>query len=106
MVRCGHCGQELKAEGQIRREEVCSSCGGYLHCCLNCRFFTGGASRRCTESQAEEVRDRSRANFCAFFVLGGGGGPFASLCPDAKAQEARGRFEALFRKQSKGGEGE
>ncbi len=103
MFQCGHCGQELKIEGQIRREEACPSCGGYLHCCLNCRFFADGISRRCSEPQAEEVRDRSAANFCGFFVLGRGGASFASLHSDAKAEEAKARFEALFRKEPKGG---
>lgn len=93
MFFCAHCGQELHLEGRIGREEVCPRCGGYLHCCLNCRFFKGQATGRCLEPQAEEVRDRQRANFCDFFA-------FAEDRPGQASSEAsaqaRARFHSLF----------
>lgn len=94
---CQLCGQELTIEAQIRREEVCPFCGGYLHSCLNCRFFKGETSRGCEEPAAEEVRDREAANFCDFFV------PTeerpASPSTDAAARaKARAQFDSLFQK--------
>jgi len=96
MFCCGHCGRELKIEAKIRREEVCPACGEYLHCCLNCRFFTGGISRACSESQAEEVRDKEKANFCGFFLFAEG--KSASPSGDA-ATSARAHFQSLFQKK-------
>jgi hypothetical protein len=100
MFYCSGCGQELKIEARIRREEVCPFCGEYLHCCLNCKFLTGGGSRGCNEPQAEEVRDKERANFCDFFVFAEGRRPSSSL--DAGAR-ARIQFKSLFQKGPKKG---
>jgi hypothetical protein len=96
MFYCGHCGRELRIEANIKREEVCPSCGGYLHCCLNCRFFAGRISRGCSEPQTEEVRDRETANFCDFFVFAEGRSPATSA---NAASRAKVQFESLFRKR-------
>jgi len=98
MFFCRHCGQELKIETKIRREEVCPACGEYLHCCLNCRFFTGGLPRTCNEPQAEEVREKEKANFCGFFLFAEG--KPASPPPHAAAR-ARAQFQSLFQKDPK-----
>lgn len=98
MFYCSHCGRELKIEAKIRREEVCPACGEYLHCCLNCKFFTSSFSRACSEPQAEEIRDREKANFCGFFVFGQGK-PASS--PRDAAAGARAQFESLFQKDPK-----
>jgi hypothetical protein len=99
MPYCSHCGQELELVGRIGREEICPRCGGYLHCCLNCRFYSGRAGR-CLEPQAEEVRDRERANFCDFFVFAEGQPPEFDASVSARA---RARFESLFRSRPESG---
>lgn len=94
MFQCGLCGGKLEIEAEMRREEVCPHCGAYLHCCLNCRFFVRGISRGCREPQAEEVRDKERANFCDFFFLADG----RSSLPSVDRAAAKAQFESLFKK--------
>lgn len=92
---CRLCGRQLEIAANFRREEVCPHCGGYLHCCRNCHFFGGDTSRGCKEPQAEEVRDKERANFCDFFRLAEGR---AATAWRDEAAQARSRFESLFPK--------
>lgn len=51
------------------RGDDCSHCGAELHVCLNCAWFDASLSRGCRENQADDVRDKARANFCGWFTF-------------------------------------
>ncbi|MGD8394564.1 MAG: hypothetical protein PVF43_03695 [Candidatus Eiseniibacteriota bacterium] len=95
MPDCVRCGRVLPAELKIVRETLCPHCSAYLHACVQCVFHDPHAHNQCREPQAEFVANREKANFCEFWKLGtpGGGGP-----GDRRADDARARLDALFRK--------
>ncbi|GHV94325.1 hypothetical protein AGMMS50293_06450 [Spirochaetia bacterium] len=57
------------AEEIIGRSSLCSGCGKDLRACKNCRFFLPGSRGDCSETNAEPVADKERANFCDWFSL-------------------------------------
>ena len=58
-----------------------------------CRFFDPAVTEQCTEDDAEEVREKIRANFCDYFKLGD-----ETVGPAAAADEERARhsLDSLF----------
>lgn len=91
--QCQGCGRVFPAAVTIGRRDQCPDCGVDLHACVQCEFYDLTASNQCREAEAERVGDKEQANFCEFFRLSrqpGGGKP--------KADDARARLEALFRK--------
>jgi predicted phosphohydrolase len=94
MPTCHACGAEIPAVERIGRRQACEGCGAELHCCLNCRHYSPGMHNDCSETQAERVVDKARANFCDYFALHG------AARPAAAGGDARARLEALFRKRS------
>jgi hypothetical protein len=68
-----------------------------LHCCRNCRFYDVNAHHQCREPQADFVPDKEMGNFCDYFeaaVLG------AAISGSDRAEQARKKLEALFKKES------
>ncbi len=94
--RCFRCGTAYEFKERIGRGESCPKCDADLHCCRNCRHYSPGAHNQCAEPQAEWVREKDRSNYCDHFdplrAANAGSGP-----PD-RAQDARARFNDLFRK--------
>jgi predicted RNA-binding Zn-ribbon protein involved in translation (DUF1610 family) len=96
MKVCALCGKEVVIDKYFSRTAACPHCGGDLHICLNCRFYSVTSHNKCLEPRAEHQRSREKANFCDYFVLkevlqkGKGG-------MDSR-EEARKRFEDLFKK--------
>ena len=68
MFSCYKCGSPVPTSGKPGFQDICDSCGSYLHCCMNCRFFDelGG---KCKEPVAEWVSDRLSFNRCEYFQL-------------------------------------
>ena len=89
---CYHCGMERRTTPRIGREEACRGCGVYLHCCLNCAFYSETAHHQCREPEAEFVHNKKSANFCDFFTPGS--------APDKtvgnRADDARRKLNELF----------
>ncbi len=90
---CWKCGASLEQLSlPLRRLDECRACGAELHACRLCEFFDPAVAKSCREPVAEEVKDKTRANFCDYFRpraqawTGRGGGQ-----ADAKAQ-----LDALF----------
>ena len=96
--RCQGCGIPIAIEGPIRRRDCCPSCGADLHACVQCRFYDPSVSNQCRESQAERVQDKEGGNFCEFFQLLTGPTGAAIGSADSKADDARAKLEALFKK--------
>ena len=90
---CWKCGASLEHLSlPLRRLEECRACGAELHACRLCEFFDPAVAKSCREPVAEEVKDKTRANFCDYFrprphAWGGAGGAQA---------DARARLDALF----------
>ena len=95
MNTCALCGRQVDVARTISRRDTCRSCGGDLHICLNCRFYSVTAHNKCIETKAEHQRDRDRANFCDYFQYREGGAPSGG--DDASAR-ARRDLDDLFRK--------
>lgn len=114
---CWKCGASLEQLSlPLRRLEECRACGAELHVCRLCEFFDPAVAKSCREPVAEEVKDKTRANFCDYFRPRAGawaattpadaaraqleslfgGTPSATDAPPAPADDARARLEDLF----------
>lgn len=68
-LKCYRCGTSLDTLSlPLSRLETCPECRGELHVCCMCVYFAPHRSPRCSNEDAEEVRDARSANFCDFFV--------------------------------------
>ena len=90
---CYHCGVEIGLKRKPGRQETCSDCGEYLHCCFNCLFYDEAAHHHCREPQSEWVLEKNSANFCDYFQPG-------TRKPEnkkAKSEDARKKLDDLFK---------
>jgi len=110
---CWKCGADLKDVPQpLGRRAECLVCGAELHVCRQCRHYAPGKAKQCRELAAEEVRDKTRANFCEWFQAGAGApaasGPaagrasldalFGGPTPPAACTDAHAGLDRLFGK--------
>lgn len=93
---CWKCGASLAALTlPLRRLEECPKCRAELHVCRMCVDYDTRVAKHCREPTAEEVRDKTRANFCDFFKPRAG----AYVAPNtAEVESARAQLEKLFGK--------
>ena len=96
ILACWKCGAALTDQPlPLSRLAECSECHSYLHVhvCRLCVSYDPRLTRRCREQDAEEVTDKERANFCAYFKPRPGayrpGG-------EARTQAARAKLGDLF----------
>jgi len=94
MKICSLCGKEVDIDKHFSRKSSCPKCGGDLHICLNCRFYSEKSHNKCIEPKAEFQRSREKANFCDFFAFK----ESASSSSTVEKEGAKKRFEDLFRK--------
>jgi len=66
---CWYCGSPVSEPEPFGRSLRCSVCGKDLRSCRSCRFYLSGARGDCSETSAEPVGDKERANFCDWFSL-------------------------------------
>jgi hypothetical protein len=66
---CWYCGSPVNEPEPFSRSLVCAACGKDIRSCRNCRFYLSGARGDCSETSAERVADKERANFCDWFSL-------------------------------------
>ena len=92
---CALCRKEISTDKYFSRKSICPKCGGDLHICLNCRFFSESAHNKCLEPKAEFQRTRERANFCDFFVFRE---ISVSSSSEKDKEEARKKLDDLFKK--------
>lgn len=65
---CWKCGASLADYSlPLRRIEECRACRAELHVCRMCEFYDTGKAKHCRETIAEEVKDKTAANFCDYF---------------------------------------
>jgi hypothetical protein len=90
-LHCWKCGNGLKDVPQpFGRRAECLACHAELHVCRMCRHFAPGKAKQCMEPMAEEVKDKTRANFCDWFQAG----PNKSAGPAVSSD--RSALEGLF----------
>lgn len=94
MKICAFCKKEVPVDKFLSRKSVCPSCGGDLHICLNCRFYSETAHNKCLEPKAEFQRTRDKANFCDYFGFKDTQAKGESLLKE----DAKRRLEDLFKK--------
>ncbi len=67
-LSCWKCGVALEGVPMpISRLSECLSCRSELHVCRMCEFYDPGVAQDCREPMAEEIKDKTRANFCEHF---------------------------------------
>jgi ribosome-binding protein aMBF1 (putative translation factor) len=49
------------------RLDACKQCHAELHVCRMCMDYDVKVAKHCREPTAEEVSEKTRANFCGFF---------------------------------------
>jgi len=97
---CWKCGASLAALSlPLRRLEECKACGAELHVCRLCEFYDTTVAKSCREPVAEEVKDKTRANFCDYFKPR----PGAFTPRGDAAERARAELDSLFGGSSGGG---
>ena len=67
-LSCWKCGASL--DGillPIGRLAECLACRTELHVCRQCELYDPSVAQACREPLAEEVKDKTRANFCEHF---------------------------------------
>lgn len=71
-AQCWKCGAPvgdllLMPGRRVPREAECPHCRTQLHVCRACVFHDTHVAKQCRETIAEEVKDKTRANFCDYF---------------------------------------
>jgi hypothetical protein len=94
---CWQCGAALAVLSlPLRRLEECPRCRAELHVCRMCVEYDTRVATACREPTAEEVRDKTHANFCDHYKPRSA----AYVAPDTSAAErARSELEKLFGKR-------
>ena len=93
-LKCWKCGVSLADYTlPLRRLEECRNCRSELHVCRMCQFYDTSKAKHCREPIAEEVKDKTHANFCDYFQPDAGAYQPTEL---SAAERARAELEALF----------
>lgn len=92
---CWKCGAALAALSlPLRRLDECPKCHAELHVCKMCVLFDTQVYQQCREPTVEEVRDKTRANFCDHFKPRAG----AWSADTSSGDRARSELDKLFGK--------
>ena len=92
-LQCWKCGASIaELTLPLRRLEECLSCETELHVCRMCQFYDRNVAKHCQEPIAEEVKDKTRANFCDYFTPR----PGAYIPVDPVAAAAKSELASLF----------
>ena len=94
-IQCWRCGASLAGLPlPFGRTEECATCRSQLHVCRLCRSYDRSRPKQCREEDAEEVREKERANFCDWFKPRAGAFDAAGAAAEAAARSAA---DALFK---------
>ena len=94
VFNCWSCKQETEMDDKVGRKDECPHCRSDMHACKNCQYFDVGSHNQCTETIAEYVPDKTRANFCGMYKAYDG-----ERAPDEDIGAAKAKLEALFKKK-------
>jgi len=91
---CWKCGAPLgDIPLPLSRFAECKACHAKLHVCRMCEFYDTSVAKSCREPVAEEVKDKTRANFCDYFRARPGA---YAAGDDTAKKKAASELEALF----------
>ncbi len=94
---CWNCGASLaQLSLPLRRLDECPKYRAELHVCKLCVDYDTRVAKHCREPTAEEVRDKTKANFCDFYKPRAGAYTAPNTSEDDKA---RSELEKLFGKR-------
>jgi hypothetical protein len=95
-MHCWKCGTEIQlaASARVLKNDTCPSCDYDLHVCFNCRLYDASAHNQCSETQAEWVRDKEKANYCDYFEPSKTSGPVRH---NNSSGDLKSAFDKLFR---------
>ncbi len=92
-LACWKCGASLADLSlPLSRTDECRSCRAELHVCRMCRFYDTSKAKSCAEPVADEVQDKTRANFCGYFQAATG----RYRAPDGTGDRAKAALKSLF----------
>jgi len=93
---CWKCGSSLAALSlPLMRRDECPKCHAELHVCRMCVDYDTRVAKQCREPTAEEVNDKTHANFCGHFKPR----PGAYVAPNTgEVDKARAALDKLFGK--------
>ncbi|MEX1993969.1 MAG: hypothetical protein WD929_04845 [Steroidobacteraceae bacterium] len=92
-LTCWKCGVALESfTPPFSRTDACHACRAELHVCRMCRFYDTSKAKFCAEPIADEVQDKTRANFCGYFIAAGG----RHIPLDDAGNRAKAALESLF----------
>jgi hypothetical protein len=95
---CWKCGASLAALTlPLSRRDECANCRAELHVCRMCVEYDTSVAKQCREPTAEEVSNKTGANFCDFFVPRPGAYVAANT---SAAEKARLELEKMFGKKT------
>ncbi len=91
---CALCKKHVDIDKYFTRKSTCPKCGGDLHICLNCSFYSETRHNKCIETKAEFQRSRDKANFCDYFRFK----EVSSTSGGHEREDALKRLNDLFKK--------
>jgi len=96
-LTCWKCNASLEELSlPLRRLDVCKACNNELHVCRMCVEYDTRVAKHCREPTAEEVREKTKANFCDHFKPK----VDAYVAPNvAEVDASRAALDALFGKK-------
>jgi len=102
MIVCWRCGESLeKLTLPLARLDECPACNAQVHVCRLCVHFDPAIARACREDDADEVREKARANFCDYFRAAENA---FSADRAAAEQQAAAQLQSLFGADDSAGE--
>src|SRR5262245_42973894 len=67
MLKCYRCRRIVSPDSRSTPHGVCPFCSTAFHCCMNCLYYDESSPYKCSESAADWVPDKEKANFCQYF---------------------------------------
>jgi ribosome-binding protein aMBF1 (putative translation factor) len=95
---CWKCGASLEDLPQpLGRRAECPACGAELHVCRLCRHYDTAKAKQCRELAADEIKNKTRANFCEWFQARAGAYSGATTANGGRSdlEELFGGFAAI-----------
>ena len=94
---CWKCGGSLSSLSlPLMRADACPKCRAELHVCKMCVDYDTRVAKHCREPTADEVSDKTRANFCGHYKPR----PGAYTAPNvAEINKSLSELEKLFGKR-------
>ena len=90
-LQCYRCGASLEALTlPLSRLDECPDCSVQVHVCRMCVYYDPNVAKQCREDDAEEVKEKFRANFCDYFKPSADAHDPTYVTADSKARDELG----------------